>query len=308
MQAVVTAPRAAQTHNLHRAGGRFRRGYRARAAPSTRHHWRPRPDRQPVPGCVGRDVLAGACVPTSGPAGAVPVRVRSRSSAGLRWRRGRLWHPRRQHRPLRTGPGSGDRCEGRRFAPLARRIYVPGILSSEPSQVCPPAHGTVPERRANVQKGARPRGTDRRYSVPFRGSAGRRKDAGTCWLGCCPPELSTGETHPRAKRPMNRAKTPLRRRAAPHGARRLRPPDDLLTHAGDGRDGGARMTLDRALELAGQQHTGRTVDICGGDQQHGGKNARRGGGCEQQSACDAERLRYGARGSKRQPMRGTNLA
>ena len=195
----------------------FRRGYRARATPSTRHHWRPRPDRQPVPGCVGRDVLAGACVPTSGPAGAVPVRVRSRSSAGLRWRRGRLWHPRRQHRPLRTGPGSGDRCEGRRFAPLARRIYVPGILSSQPSQVCPPAHGTVPERRANVQKGARPRGTDRRYSVPFRGSAGRRKDAGTCWLGCCPPELSTGETHPRAKRPMNRAKTSLRRRAAPNG-------------------------------------------------------------------------------------------
>ena len=193
----------------------FRRGYRARAAPSTRHHWRPRPDRQPVPGCVGRDVLAGACVPTSGPAGAVPVRVRSRSSAGLRWRRGRLWHPRRQHRPLRTGPGSGDRCEGRRFAPLARRIYVPGILSSQPPQVCPPAHGTVPERRANVQKGARPRGTDRRYSVPFRGSAGRRKDAGTRWLGCCPPEMSTGETHPRAKRPMNRAKTPLRRRAAP---------------------------------------------------------------------------------------------
>ena len=145
-----------------------------------------------------------------------PFEFRSRSSAGLRWRRGRLWHPRRQHRPLRTGPGSGDRCEGRRFAPLARRIYVPGILSSEPSQVCPPAHGTVPERRANVQKGARPRGTDRRYSVPFRGSAGRRKDAGTCWLGCCPPELSTGETHPRAKRPMNRAKTSLRRRAAPY--------------------------------------------------------------------------------------------
>ena len=193
----------------------FRRGFRARAAPSTRHRWCPRPDQQPLSGCVGRDVLAGACVPTPGPAGAVPVRVRSRSSAGLRWRRGRLWHPRRQHRPLRTGPGSGDRCEGRRFAPLARRIYVPGILSSQPSQVCPPAHGTVPERRANVQKGARPRGTDRRYSVPFRGSAGRRKDAGTRWLGCCPPEMSTGETHPRAKRPMNRAKTPLRRRAAP---------------------------------------------------------------------------------------------
>ena len=192
----------------------FRRGFRARAAPSTRYRWCPRPDQQPLSGCVGRDVLAGACVPNPGAAGAVPVRVRSRSSAGLRWTRGRLWHPRRQHRPLRTGLGSGDRCKGRRFA--ARRMYVPGILSSQPSQVCLPSHGTVPERRANVQKGARPRGTDRRCSVPFRGSAGRRKDAGTRWLGCCPPERSTGETHPRAKRPMNRAKTPLRRRAAPN--------------------------------------------------------------------------------------------
>ena len=190
----------------------FRRGFRARAARSTRHRWCPRPDQQPLSGCVGRDVLAGACVPNPGPAGAVPVRVRSRSSAGLRWTRGGLWHPRRQHRPLRTGLGSGDRCKGRRFA--ARR--VPGILSSQPSQACLPSHGTVPERRVNVQKGARLRGTDRRCSAPFRGSAGRRKDAGTRWLGCCPPERSTGETHPRAKRPMNRAKTPLRRRAAPH--------------------------------------------------------------------------------------------
>ena len=134
----------------------FRRGFRARAAPSTRHRWCPRPDQQPLSGCVGRDVLAGACVPNPDPAGAVPVRVRSRSSAGLPWTRGRLWHPRRQHRPLRTGLGSGDRCKGRRFA--ARRMYVPGILSSQPSQACLPSHGTVPERRANVQKGARLRG------------------------------------------------------------------------------------------------------------------------------------------------------
>ena len=56
----------------------FRRGFRARAAPSTRHRWCPRPDQQPLSGCVGRDVLAGACAPTPGPAGAVPVRVRSR--------------------------------------------------------------------------------------------------------------------------------------------------------------------------------------------------------------------------------------
>ena len=112
--------------------------FRARTAPSTRHRWRPRPDRQSLPGCVGRDVLAGACVPTPGPAGAVPVRVRSRSSVGLRWRRGRLWHPRRQHRP----PRPGDRCGGRRFAALARRLYVLGILSPHPLQVPFPRHRT----------------------------------------------------------------------------------------------------------------------------------------------------------------------
>ena len=53
-----------------------------------------------------------------------------------------------------------------------------------------------------------------RYRFEARLAAGKTR--GTCWLGCCPPELSTGETHPRAKRPMNRAKTPLRRRAAPN--------------------------------------------------------------------------------------------
>ena len=90
----------------------FRRGFRARAAPSTRHRWCPRPDQQPLSGCVGRDVLAGACVPNPGAAGAVPVRVRSRSSAGLRWTRGRLWHPRRQHRPLRTGARLGRSMQG----------------------------------------------------------------------------------------------------------------------------------------------------------------------------------------------------
>ena len=47
----------------------FRRGFRARAAPSTRHRRCPRPDQQPLSGCVGRDVLAGACVPNPGAAG-----------------------------------------------------------------------------------------------------------------------------------------------------------------------------------------------------------------------------------------------
>ena len=160
----------------------FRRGFRARAAPSTRHRWCPRPDQQPLSGCVGRDVLAGACVPNPGPAGAVPVRVRSRSSAGLRWTRGGLWHPRRQHRPLRTGLGSGDRCKGRRFG--ARRMYVHGILSSQPSQACLPSHGTVPERRANVQKGARLRGTDRRVfgTVSRLGWPPERRGYALAWL------------------------------------------------------------------------------------------------------------------------------
>ena len=41
----------------------FRRGFRARAARSTRHRWCPRPDQQPLSGCVGRDVLAGVRIP-----------------------------------------------------------------------------------------------------------------------------------------------------------------------------------------------------------------------------------------------------
>ena len=48
------------------------RGFRARAAPSTRHRWCPRPDQ--ASRARWSDV-AGACAPTPGPAGAVPVRV-----------------------------------------------------------------------------------------------------------------------------------------------------------------------------------------------------------------------------------------
>ena len=65
----------------------FRRGFRARAAPALDTAG-VLTDQQPLSGCVG-DVLAGACVPNPGAAGAVPVRVR-RSSAGLRWTRGAL--------------------------------------------------------------------------------------------------------------------------------------------------------------------------------------------------------------------------
>ena len=191
----------------------FRRGSRARAARSTRHRWCPRPDQQPLSGCVGRDVLAGACVPNPGPAGAVPVRVRSRSSAGLRWTRGGLWHPRRQHRPLRTGLGSGDRCKGTPVRGTSNVRRWNPVVTANAGLPPFPRHRTRTPREC--PEGSAPEGDRPTVFGPFRGSAGRRKDAGTRWLGCCPPEMSTGETHPRAKKPMNRAKTPLRRRAAP---------------------------------------------------------------------------------------------
>ena len=41
----------------------------------------------------------------------------------------------------------------------------------------------------------------------------RRRHALACSMS--PPEMTTGETHSRAKEPMNRAKNPLRKRAAP---------------------------------------------------------------------------------------------
>jgi hypothetical protein len=156
---------------------------RARTAPSSRHHWRPRPDRQSLPGCVGRDVLAGACVSTPGLAGAVPVRVRSRSSVGLRWTKGRLWHPRRLHRP----PCPGTRGGGRRFAALARRVYVLGILSSRPSQVSLPKP-PYPNAARMSRKGARPRGPAHAGSGggPKRGGWGARRTLSplkTHWRG-----------------------------------------------------------------------------------------------------------------------------
>ena len=226
MRAVVTAPRAGQTHNLHRAGGRFGVAFvlaRLGALDTA--------------GVLGRtsSLFRAALVAMSlqelayqilAPPVQFPFEFALAHLPRFAGREDRLWHPRRQHRPLRTGLALGRSMQGTPV-PQPRRMYVAGILSSQPSQACLPSHGTVPERRVNVQKGARLRGTDRRCSAPFRGvGRGRRKDAGTRWLGCWPPEMSTGETHPRAKRPMNRAKTPRRRRAAPFSSR-LRSSSDV---------------------------------------------------------------------------------
>ena len=81
------------------------------------------------------------------------------------------------------------------------------LLSSQPSQVCLPTHGTVPDR-ANVQKGARLTGTRPKVfgAVTRLGwPPERRRYALACLMSL--PEMATGETHPRAKEPMNRAET-----------------------------------------------------------------------------------------------------
>ena len=87
---------------------------------------------------------------------------------------------------------------------------VPGILSSQPSQACLPSHGTVPERRANVQKGARLSGRRPKVfgAVTRLGWLPKRRRYALGLLDV-PPEMATAETHPRAKEPMNRAKNPL---------------------------------------------------------------------------------------------------
>ena len=191
----------------------FRRGFRARAAPSTRHRWCPRPDQQPLSGCVGRDVLAGACAPTPGPAGAVPVRVRSRSSAGLRWTRGRLWHPRRQHRPLRTGLASGDRCTAG-----SGHVECTSLESCRHSHRRSASLPTAPYQNAlrECPEGSAPVG-EKTEGVRRRDEARLAAEKTPVRAGLLDvlPEMATGETHPRAKEPMNRAKNPLSRRAAP---------------------------------------------------------------------------------------------
>ena len=62
-----------------------------------------------------------------------------------------------------------------------------------------PRHRTRTPREC--PEGSAPEGgTDRRCSAPFRGSAGRRKDAGTRWLGCCPPRNEHWRDAPAGKK------------------------------------------------------------------------------------------------------------
>ena len=221
-------------------------GVPADAAASARHRRPPRPDRRPPPaGCVDRGVLAGACASTPGPVGAAPVRARSHSSAGLRAMRGRLWPQRRRPRPPHTAPGRGERrCElrlaslnspatagpcwaphrhggsvgpcdlDRWWHPTRPRRHVPRTSSSllRPSQRHLPSQGTVPKRRANVQ-GAEgtTEASGRRDQA---GLAARKRRVGAV-RGAVPAQNEPKSDRPRAKTPMNRRKSRLRRRAAP---------------------------------------------------------------------------------------------
>ena len=158
MQAVVTAPRAAQTHNLHRAGGRFGVAFvlvRLRALDTA--------------GVLGRtsSLFRAALVAVSlqelayqilAPPVHFPFEFALAHLPGFAGREEGFGI-----REDSIGRCTRGRARGIDAGDAGSRLwhvesYVPGILSSQPSQVCLPAHGTVPERRANVQKRARLRG------------------------------------------------------------------------------------------------------------------------------------------------------
>ena len=153
MQAVVTAPRAAQTHNLHRAGGRFGVAFvlaRLRALDTA--------------GVLGRtsSLFRAAMVAMSlqelahqllAPPVQSPFEFALAHLPGFAGREEGFGI--REDSIGRCARGSPRGIDARDAGSGQRRMYVAGILSSQPSQVCLPSHGTVPERRANVQKGAR---------------------------------------------------------------------------------------------------------------------------------------------------------
>ena len=104
---------------------------------------------------------AGACVPTSGPAGAFPFEFALICRASG-------FGPRRQHRPLHTAAGPPMRGTPVR----ASHVDVPGILSSAITGLSP-----CPWNRRNaarMSRRARPRGT---FDGVRHRRAGRRKDA-----------------------------------------------------------------------------------------------------------------------------------
>ena len=186
MQAVVTAPRAAQTHNLHRAGGRF--GVALVLA---------RLGALDTAGVLGRtsSLFRAALVAMSlqelayqilAPPVQFPFEFALAHLPGFAGREEGFGI--REDSIGRCARGSAREIDarGRRFA--ARRMYVAGILSSQPSQACLPSHGTVPERRVNVQKGARLRGTDRRCSDRFEARLAAGKTRVRAGLVAVPPK------------------------------------------------------------------------------------------------------------------------
>ena len=182
MQAVVTAPRAAQTHNLHRPAGRFGVAFvlvRLRALDTA--------------SVLGRtsSLFRAALVAMSlqelayqilAPPVQFPFEFALAHLPGFAGREEGFGI--REDSIGRCARGSAREIDARDAG--SRHVECTSLksLSSQPSQVCLPSHGTVPERRANVQKGARPRGTDRRVfgTVSRLGWPPERRGYALAWL------------------------------------------------------------------------------------------------------------------------------
>ena len=150
-----TAPRAAQTHNLHRAGGRFGVAFvlaRLRALDTA--------------GVLGRtsSLFRAALVAMSlqelahqllAPPVQFPFEFALAHLPGFAGREEGFGIREDSIGRCARGSASGDRCTGRRFG--ARRMYVPGILSSQPSQAA--SLPTAPYQNAAVRglSGRRPK-------------------------------------------------------------------------------------------------------------------------------------------------------
>ena len=175
---VVTAPRAAQptTCIVPEVVSAW---LSCSAAPSTRHRWCPRPDQQPLSGCVGRDVLAGLAY-HPGAAGAVPVRVRSAHLPGFAGREEGFGI--REDSIGRCARGSAREIDARDAG--SRHVECTSLESCRHSHRRSASIPTapIPERRANVQKGARPRGSTVFGTVSRLGWPPERRGYALAWL------------------------------------------------------------------------------------------------------------------------------
>ena len=195
----------------------------------------------------------------SWPRRAVPVPVRSRHLPGFAGRD--RFGIRETASAAAHGARLGRSMQGTQVCSTSK---VPGCLVTAIAGL-PPFPGTVPERRANVQKGARLRGDRPTVFGTVSNSAGRRKARVRAGL-----DMSTGETHPRAKRPMNRAKTPPKKsRTQDEGGSRVRP-----AHGGGAEHLGPARRRHAARRAREAVRRGRSASSAAGGLLRGGHRSR----------------------------------